>query len=278
MSILTIAWSMAGAMCIALALIHVNCAAIPVSLIESELFGHVKGAFTGADKERKGRFELAHKCTIFLDEISELPLEVQSKLLRVLEEGEFERLGSNQMIRVDVRIIAATNRDLKEEVQKGTFREDLYYRLYAFPISIPPLRKRRDDILPLVETFVDKFSRKMGKRIEKIPKNIQEMLLSYDWPGNVRELRNVIERAVIATPGEKLVLPETLWSAEPVEVSEEQTEIIPLEEVERQHIIRALEASGGKISGEDGAAALLKIHPNTLRFRMQKLGIKKTVS
>ena len=278
MSILTIAWSMAGAMCIALALIHVNCAAIPVSLIESELFGHVKGAFTGADKERKGRFELAHKCTIFLDEISELPLEVQSKLLRVLEEGEFERLGSNQMIRVDVRIIAATNRDLKEEVQKGTFREDLYYRLYAFPISIPPLRKRRDDILPLVETFVDKFSRKMGKRIEKIPKNIQEMLLSYDWPGNVRELRNVIERAVIATPGEKLVLPETLWSAEPVEVSEEQTEIIPLEEVERQHIIRALEATGGKISGEDGAAALLKIHPNTLRFRMQKLGIKKTVS
>jgi PAS domain S-box-containing protein len=259
-------------------LVRVNCAAIPVNLIESELFGHVKGAYTGADKDRKGRFELANKGTILLDEISELPLEVQSKLLRVLEEGEFERLGNNQTIRVDVRIIAATNRDLKKEAQKGTFREDLYYRLHAYPISIPPLRKRRDDILPLVEFFVDKFSRKMGKRIEKIPKDIQEMLLNYDWPGNVRELRNVIERAVIATPGNKLVLPETLHSPESVGFAEEEEiEIIPLEEVERRHIIKALEATGGTISGEEGAAVLLKLHPNTLRFRIQKLGIKKTV-
>ncbi|KPK29043.1 MAG: hypothetical protein AMJ61_00090 [Desulfobacterales bacterium SG8_35_2] len=257
-------------------LVRVNCAAIPVNLIESELFGYIKGAFTGADKDRRGRFEVANNGTIFLDEISELPLEVQSKLLRVLEEGEFERLGSNETIRVNVRIIATTNRNLREEVRKGNFREDLYYRLHTFPISIPPLRKRRDDILPLVEMFVDKFSRKIGKRIKKIPKNAKETLLNYDWPGNVRELRNVIERAVIATTGEKLILPEILRSSVTHhENKEEQTEVIPLEEAERRNIIKALQATSGKISGDDGAAALLKIHPNTLRFRMQKLNIDR---
>jgi PAS domain S-box-containing protein len=256
-------------------LVKINCAVIPVNLLESELFGHVKGAFTGADKDRKGRFELADGGTLFLDEIGELPLELQSKLLRVLDEGEFEKLGSNKTIKFDVRVIVATNRNLKEEVSKGQFREDLFYRINTYPISIPPLRKRKDDIPLLVETFVDYFSRKLGKKINKIPKNTLDMLLNYTWPGNIRELKNVIEQAVIISKGDKLHITEKLIS-EKIELKKNaDNDIISLEEMERQHIVNALQQTNGKISGEKGAAVLLGLHPNTLRFRMQKLGIRK---
>jgi len=255
-------------------LVKINCTTIPANLFESELFGHVKGAFTGADRDRKGRFEIAHKGVLFLDEIAEMPIELQPKLLRVLEEGMFEQLGSNKTQKVEVRIITATNRNLKQEVEKGTFREDLYYRLSTYPISIPPLRKRKDDILPLVEYFVDQFSRKLGKHIDKISKDTQEILLDYDWPGNVRELRNVIERAVIGSSAKKLVLSERL-SRRNTESINIDSGIVPLQDMERQHILKALEVCANKISGKNGAAEMLGLHPNTLHFRMQKLGIKK---
>jgi len=255
-------------------MVTVNCAAIPANMIESEMFGHVKGAFTGATRDRAGRFELADGGTIFLDEIAELPLELQAKLLRVLEEGEYERLGSDKTVRVDVRIIAATNRVLSEEVEKGTFREDLFYRISAFPISIPPLRKRKEDIPQLVEKFVEEFSKKYRKNITQITRSTLEKLQKYHWPGNVRELLHVVERAVISSQSNKLVLQDfATFDNEKVkdDLSSNQT----LEQVEKQHIIQALQECGGKISGENGAAKRLGLHPNTLRFRMQKLNIDR---
>jgi transcriptional regulator with PAS, ATPase and Fis domain len=249
-------------------LVKVNCAALPAHLIESELFGHEKGAFTGAHTKQLGRFELAHRGTIFLDEIGELPLELQPKLLRVLQDGEFERLGSSQTIKVDVRVIAATNRNLKEEVRVGRFRRDVFYRLSVYPLSVPPLREHPNDIPLLVQVFVQKFSKKLGKQIETIPQKTMNALQQYPWPGNIRELENVIERAVITTQNNTLCadLPKT---------PELRFEIYKtLEEVEREHILRILEHTNWKINGDDGAAFILDLHPNTLRSRMQKLGIK----
>ncbi|UCF64626.1 MAG: sigma 54-interacting transcriptional regulator [bacterium] len=254
-------------------LVTVNCAAIPANMIESEMFGHVKGAFTGASRDRAGRFEVADGGTIFLDEIAELSLELQAKLLRVLEEGEYERLGSDKTVKVNVRIIAATNRILSEEVERGNFREDLFYRISAFPISIPPLRKRSEDIPLFVENFVAEFSKKYRKSITQITRTTLEKLQEYNWPGNIRELRHVIERAVIASQSDKLVLQDftTLNNAKAKDNGSE--DMLTLEQVERQHIVHALMECNGKISGENGAARLLGLHPNTLRFRMQKLNI-----
>jgi PAS domain S-box-containing protein len=256
-------------------LIKINCAAIPTNLLESELFGYEKGAFTGAIKRRPGRFEIAHKSTLFLDEIGEIPPEIQPKLLRVIEEGAFERLGGNNTINVDVRIIAATNRILKKDVASGRFREDLYYRVSTFPISVPPLRKRADDIPLLIEIFVEQFSHEMGKKIIQIPKPIMDKLVDHDWPGNVRELRNVIERAVLATHGDTLDLSEILPSKTSQKLDEKDIDFVSLEEIERNYIIRVLDACQGRIEGEKGAAKILKMHPNTLRNRMIKLGISR---
>jgi len=249
-------------------LVKVNCAALPANLIESELFGHEKGAFTGATAKRIGRFELAHGATIFLDEIGELPLELQSKLLRVLQEGEFERLGSSRMLKADVRVIAATNRDVEQEVQAGHFRQDLYYRLNVYPLSVPPLRERSDDIPLLVQAFAQAFGKKVGKRIEKISSNTMNALQHYGWPGNIRELQNVLERAVITTQDTvlRVELPKTSAA-----VDTDKT----LDAVEREHILRILEHTNWKINGEGGAALVLGLHPNTLRFRMRKLDIQR---
>ena len=252
-------------------LVKVNCAALPAELIESELFGHEKGAFTGAAARKVGRFELADGGTIFLDEIGDLPLELQAKLLRVLQEGEFERVGGTETITVDVRVIAATNRDLAAEKSAGSFREDLFYRLSVFPIESPPLRDRKEDIPLLVKHFVDKFSKKTGKKIDGIPESVITSLQQYHWPGNVRELENVIERSVILSPGGKLVVNEDhLRSSD----SESSAGICSLSELERRHILKALEASGGRVFGEKGAAKMLDINPQTLTSRMKKLGIK----
>jgi len=254
-------------------LIKVDCASLSPTLIESELFGHEKGAFTGAQSRKIGRFELAHGSTIFLDEIGELPLELQTKLLRVVQEGEFERLGSSKPLKVDVRIIAATNRDLEKEVRNGRFREDLWYRLNVFPITVPPLRQRQEDIPLLVKAFVQRFNRKMGKEVTKIPPEVMESLCRYSWPGNVRELENVIERAIIDTKGSVLQLTTKIGAAplpaSPVSSGES------LEEMERAHILQVLEKVGWKIEGKDGAAARLEINPSTLRFRMRKLKIAR---
>jgi formate hydrogenlyase transcriptional activator len=254
-------------------MITVNCAALPANLIESELFGREKGAFTGAHARQAGRFEVADKGTIFLDEIGELPLELQSKLLRVLQDGEFERLGSAKTIKVNVRVIASTSRDLKEEVRAGRFREDLYYRLNVFPVSIPPLRERADDIPQLVRFFTDKYSRKIGRQIETIPKSAMKALQEYSWPGNVRELEHVIERAVITTTGSVLQLADRL---EPLTHSVETD--MPLKDlaaVEGEYITRVLRETGWKIEGAKGAASILDLHPSTLRLRIKKLGIKR---
>lgn len=257
-------------------MVKVNCAALPANLIESELFGHEKGAFTSAQARQIGRFELADKNTIFLDEIGELPLESQGKLLRVLQEGEFERLGSSRTIKVDVRIITATNRNLEEEVQKGRFRQDLWYRLNVFPITVPPLRHRKEDIPLLVNWFVNKFSRKMGKTIERIPSAAMKTLQSYEWPGNVRELENVIERAVINTGGTSLQLLDNLKNSRTARG--DVGPLLTLEEVERDHIVQVLEETGGRVEGPTGAALILGLHPSTLRGRMRKLGIQRTFS
>jgi PAS domain S-box-containing protein len=257
-------------------MIKINCAAIPANLLESELFGYEKGAFTGASNRRPGRFEIADKSTLLLDEIGEIPPEIQPKLLRVIEEGAFERLGGNKTINVNVRIIAATNRVLKDDVVSGRFREDLYYRVSSFPISVPPLRKRADDIPLLVEIFVDQFSQEMGKKITQIPKPIMNKLVDHDWPGNVRELCNVIERAVLATSGETLDLSEILLSKKNQESDQDDKDFLSLEEMERNYINRVLESCQGRIDGEKGAAKILKMHPNTLRNRMIKLGISRT--
>ena len=256
-------------------LLKLNCATLPSNLIESELFGHEKGAFTSAHAKQIGRFELADGGTIFLDEIGEMPLELQAKLLRVLQDGEFERLGSSRTIKVDVRVIAATNRDLKQEVRKGRFREDLWYRLNVFPVVVPPLRKRTEDIPLLVNFFADKFIRKMGKKIREIsPEEVQALQL-YPWPGNVRELENVIERSVIVSQGPMLSIdvPKSTESEGAMESAVHEPG--SLENVERRHVLGTLESCRWKIEGEGGAAKALGIHPSTLRSRMKKLGIRR---
>ncbi|MCE5263744.1 MAG: sigma 54-interacting transcriptional regulator [Deltaproteobacteria bacterium] len=255
-------------------MVTVNCAALPANLIESELFGREKGAFTGAHARQAGRFEVADGGTIFLDEIGELPLELQSKLLRVLQDGEFERLGSAKTIKVDVRVIASTSRDLRKEAQAGRFREDLYYRLNVFPVSIPPLRERVTDIPELVRFFVDKYSRKFGRRIETIPKTAMKALEDYSWPGNVRELEHVIERAVITTEDTVFRLADRL---EPLRVAgAADAPLKDLASMEREHILRVLRETGWRIEGPQGAARILNLHPSTLRLRMKKLGIRRT--
>jgi formate hydrogenlyase transcriptional activator len=249
-------------------MVTVNCAALPSGLVESELFGREKGAFTGALTRQAGRFEVADGSTLFLDEVGELSLDVQAKLLRVLETGEFERLGSPRTIRVDVRLIAATNRDLLEDVRKGRFREDLYYRLNVFPIRLPPLRERAEDIPALVWTFLEEFSSRMGKKITRVPRSTMEALQRHPWPGNVRELRNVIEHGAIVTVGDSLRVP-MLHDAAPLGAPPQM-----LADAEREHILRALERAGWRIKGPKGAAAALGLKPSTLYTRMKKLGIR----
>jgi len=253
-------------------LITVNCAALPCNLIESELFGREKGAFTGADTRQVGRFEVAHGSTLCLDEIGELPLEVQAKLLRVIQHNEFERLGSSHTIKVDVRIVATTNRDLEEEIRKGRFRQDLYYRLNVFPITVPPLRQRREDIPLMVQSFVERYARKLGKQITSIPKETMKTLQDYPWPGNVRELESIIERAAILCPGPVLQLTDKLEIPSPSLSATVRT----LEETERNQIVKILSETGWRIEGNDGAAAILGLHPSTLRARMHKLGIARS--
>ena len=250
-------------------LFTVNCAALPANLIESELFGSEKGAFTGANARRIGRFEVANGSTLCLDEIGELPLELQAKLLRVIQHHEFERLGSSQTIKIDVRIVATTNRDLEEEVRQGRFRQDLFYRLNVFPITVPPLRLRKDDIPLMVQSFIERFSRKLGKQITSISKETMKTLQDYPWPGNVRELESIIERAVILSPGPVLQLVDKLKISTPQISSAVRT----LEETERNQIMKILAETGWRIEGSDGAAAILGLHASTLRARMHKLGI-----
>ncbi|HTC95227.1 MAG TPA: sigma 54-interacting transcriptional regulator [Terriglobales bacterium] len=272
------------------ALVSVNCSAISAGLVESELFGHMKGAFTGAIERRIGRFELANGGTIFLDEIGELCPETQVKLLRVLQEHEFEPVGSSHPMRVDVRVIAATNRNLREAVQAGRFRSDLFYRLNVFPIELPPLRERRSDIPQLVAFCLSQFSKRLGKKIDGVSRESMENLVNYPWPGNIRELQNVIERAIIVSPDPTLRLDRDLMpvaaAVKAVEAHEADAQdhrqadlnspkpLLALDEVERIHILAALQHAGGVIDGPKGAARILKLHPNTLRHRMDKLGIK----
>jgi formate hydrogenlyase transcriptional activator len=253
------------------ALVKVNCATLPLNLMESELFGYEKGAFTGAVDRRLGRFEVADGATLFLDEIGELPLELQAKLLRVIQDGEFERLGSSRTLKVDVRIIAATNRNLEEEVRNGRFRKDLWYRLNVFPITVPPLRNRKQDLPLLVDFFVDRVSRKLGKSIDYIPKSIMNALQNYHWPGNVRELENVIERAVINASGNKPRLMDILDNPQKHLATTPKT----LETVERDHIVRILEETRWKVAGKNGASEILGLNSSTLRARMRKLGIRR---
>lgn len=254
------------------ALVKVNCATLPTSLIESELFGHEKGAFTGSGSRRLGRFEVADGTTLFLDEIGELPLELQAKLLRVIQDGEFERLGSSHTLKVDTRIIAATNRDLEEEVRKGNFREDLWYRLNIFPITTPPLRDRVDDIPLLVDFYVKKIAKRLGKTIEIVPAGVMHALQDYHWPGNVRELENVLERAVINSSGPKLRLVDELKKPFKDTDADPKT----LQTVEREHIMRVLAQTQWKISGKNSAAEILGLDRSTLRARMRKLKIRKS--
>ncbi len=254
------------------ALVKVNCAALPATLIESELFGHEKGAFTGALSKKIGRFELAEGGTIFLDEVGEIPLELQPKLLRILQEGEFERLGNPETRKVDVRIIAATNRDLQKAIEKGEFREDLYYRLNVFPLQIPPLRERKEDIPLLVRHFLLKYSSTFGKKVEMISQGTMSALTNYPWPGNIRELENVIERSVITSSGNKLNLGDALSSQSH---KTNNDGIVTLEENERNLILKALERTNWRVSGEKGAARLLGIRRTTLEARMKKLNIQR---
>jgi formate hydrogenlyase transcriptional activator len=251
--------------------VKLNCAAIPLGLLESELFGHERGAFTGAVARRVGRFETADRGTLFLDEIGDIPLELQAKLLRVLQEGEFERLGSTQTQRVNVRLVAATNRDLTDMVSKKQFRSDLYYRLNVFPIAVPPLRDRLEDIPLLVEHFVKTFSEQMGKQIDEVPTEVLEALLRYRWPGNIRELQNFIERSVILSHGNVLCPPLANLMA----ASTDARVAVTLEEAERSHIRKMLERTRWVVAGPNGAAVRLGIKRSTLYFRMQKLGISR---
>jgi transcriptional regulator with GAF, ATPase, and Fis domain len=262
-------------------LVKVNCAALPATLIESELFGHVRGAFSGADAKRVGRFELADGGTLFLDEISEMPLGLQAKLLHVLQDGEFERLGSSETLRADVRIIAATNRDLEQAVKKGRFRQDLLYRINVFPLTIPPLRQRKEDIPALVHWFVERSGRKMGKQIRTVPASLITHLQTYDWPGNVRELENVIERAVITSRNSVLKLGERLTpsgSDRQPRPAAARSELQPLAQVERDHIQQVLTHAHWTIDGPKGAARILGLAPSTLRDRMKKLKIHRPKS
>jgi formate hydrogenlyase transcriptional activator len=279
-------------------LIKLNCAAVPTGLIESELFGHEKGAFTGAAEKRIGRFELANGGTLFLDEIGEVPAEMQVKLLRVLQEREFERLGGRETVRVDVRLITATNRDLRRAVAEGAFREDLYYRLSVFPLRVPPLRERPEDIPLLVHYFVNRHAARIGRRISRVPKTVMDRLVAYRWPGNVRELENVIERAVVLSPGADLEVPGEALLA-PVERANESDrkhqadepqqepassvhstadDSLKLQEIQRRHIVEVLRRTDWKIAGADGAARLLEVNPSTLRSRIKKLGIRRSSS
>jgi transcriptional regulator with GAF, ATPase, and Fis domain len=249
-------------------MVALNCAALPASLVESELFGREKGAYTGALTRQAGRFELADGSTLFLDEVGELPAETQAKLLRVLEDGRFERLGGGATVRVDVRVVAASNRDLERAVREGKFRDDLYYRLNVFPIRLPPLRQRRDDIPLLVRAFVRELAPAMGKTIESIPQEALDALQRYDWPGNVRELRNVIERALI-------VCADPVLHVEVPQATDSAAEDLTLAAVERRHIRYVLVRTGWRVSGRDGAAEVLGLKPATLESRIAKLGIKR---
>jgi formate hydrogenlyase transcriptional activator len=257
--------------------VKLNCAAIPTGLLESELFGHEKGAFTGAISQRIGRFELANRGTVFLDEVGEIPLDLQPKLLRVLQEREFERLGSTRTLRTDARLIAATNRELAALVDEQKFRQDLFYRLNVFPIHVPPLRERREDIPMLVRHFAQQFARRMKKGIETIPAETMDVLTQYDWPGNIRELQNLIERAVILSTGPTLDVPVTALNGRRAVATPHDDQIATLEQAERRHIIGALEGSRWVIGGPNGAAARLGMKRSTLQFRMRKLGIVRPV-
>jgi formate hydrogenlyase transcriptional activator len=252
--------------------VKLNCAAIPTGLLESELFGHEKGAFTGAVAQRIGRFELANRGTVFLDEVGEIPLELQTKLLRVLQEREFERLGSTRTIRTDARLIAATNRDLSEMVQEQSFRSDLFYRLNVFPVRVPALRERSEDIPLLVRHFVQHFARRMNRVIDTIPSETMSALTQYQWPGNIRELQNLIERAVILSPGPVLRVPLQDLPARSV-AGIDKVRPQTLHEAERAHILEALKETKWVIAGPNGAAARLGMNRSTVQFRMKKLGI-----
>ena len=253
--------------------VKVNCAAIPATLLESELFGHEKGSFTGAFAQKLGRFEVAHKGTLFLDEIGEMPLELQPKLLRAIQEQELERVGGNRTIHVDIRIIAATNRNLKQMVEEGKFRSDLYYRLLVFPLNVPPLRERREDIPRLTRYFVHKYAQRMGRNIDTIPTGAMEALTRYDWPGNIRELQNVVERAVIVSHGTTLhvATSEFMPKADSVRVPHSEVSQIS----ERDRIIKALEEANGQVGGPNGAAARLGLKRTTLQNRMRKYMIAR---
>jgi formate hydrogenlyase transcriptional activator len=254
-------------------LVKLNCAAIPTGLLESELFGHEKGAFTGAISQKIGRFELAHEGTLFLDEVGDIPPELQPKLLRVLQEHEFERLGSTRTIQVNVRLVAATNRDLAQMVADGEFRNDLYYRLNVFPVSLPPLRERRDDIPQLVRHFVQRFARRMRKPIETIPAETMAALVRYPWPGNIRELENLIERAVILSPGSTLhVSPADLKHATS-RTGSTSSDATTLADTERTHILSALRETNWVVAGPGGAATRLGLKRSNLQWKMKKLGI-----
>jgi DNA-binding NtrC family response regulator len=255
--------------------IKVNCAAIPATLLESELFGHEKGAFTGAFAQKLGRFEMAHQGTLFLDEIGEIPLELQPKLLRALQEQELERLGGNRTIRVDVRIIAATNRDLEAMVNENKFRADLYYRLAVFPLSTPPLRDRRDDIPLLIRYFVQKHAQRMGRKIEKISVETLEVLTNYDWPGNIRELQNVIERSIILSNGPELQVAIPVLGRKCASVALGDHTRCDSQTTERALILQALKEANGQVGGADGAAARLGFKRTTLQSRMRKYNIAR---
>jgi transcriptional regulator with GAF, ATPase, and Fis domain len=266
-------------------LVTVNCAAIPAGLMESEFFGHEKGAFTGATQKRVGRFALADGGTIFLDEVAELPADLQAKLLRVLQEGEYEPVGSSRTLKVNVRVIAATNRDLQKAVDEGSFRQDLYYRLNVFPIQLPPLRERGDDVVLLSRAFVEKLTRQLGRTITPLSQQDINRLKSYPWPGNVRELQNVIERAVITARDGRLnldrALPETAEASENPQAADASSDDIPIrtasqmKALERENLIRALQATDWRISGKDGAAKLLGLAPSTLNSRIKALGLTR---
>jgi formate hydrogenlyase transcriptional activator len=255
--------------------VKLNCAAIPTGLVESELLGHEKGAFTGAIAQKVGRFELAHRGTLFLDEVGDIPPKLQPKLLRVLQEQEFERLGGTKTIKVDVRLVAATNRDLARMVADRCFRADLYYRLNVFPLALPPLRERRDDIPRLVRHFTQHFARRMGRRIETIPPAVLDALVSYLWPGNIRELQNVIERAVILSPGPALQVPLGDLQSTVTQAPEPTTAAVTLAEAEREHILGALRETGWVVAGQKGAATRLGMKRSTLQEKMRKLGISR---
>ncbi len=255
-------------------LIKINCAALPRELVESELFGHEKGAFTGALQQRRGRFELADGGTLFLDEVGELPPEAQAKLLRVLQEREFERVGGTRSLRVDVRVIAATNRDLHAESHASRFRTDLYFRLNVFPIALPPLRERREDIPRLLKHFAARTARRLGREIDGVSSSFIERASAYDWPGNIRELENLVERTLIMSNGGPLDTNELYASPTPAVPVTSQAAYASLQEIERTHIRRVLESTRWKIEGDLGAARILGLNPSTLRGRMRKLGIR----